>query len=127
MSRCTDLYVLPLFIPIPSFDRHVIASCENDARSWMHGQASDVVRMGLKCSDLLMGVVVEDTQLEIVGACDKPVFAADKLDAANRDFCNLKSFDHCSCVVVIYVDSAVVETSQKPRFGWMKIDAFDTV
>ena len=82
----TDLHALPALLPIPSFYRHIIAASQNDARSGVHGEASDVVRMGLKSRHFLVGVVVEDTKLEIVRTSDEPVLTGDEFDASNGDF-----------------------------------------
>ena len=43
------------------------------------------------------------------------------------DFCDFKSFDYHTSFMVVDVDSAVVETSQKPRFCGVEIDAFDVI
>ena len=83
--------------------------------------------MGFKGRDLFMGVVVEDTQLEVVGAGDEPVLAGDEADAADRYFCDLKGLDQRACFVVVDVDRAVVETGEDPGLGGMEVYAFYAV
>ena len=62
----TDLNTLPVLLPIPSLNCHVIASGQNDTCSGVNGETSDVVRMSLEGRHFLMGVIVEDAKLEIV-------------------------------------------------------------
>ena len=81
----TDLYALPSLLPIPSFDCHIIASGQDDTGGGVDGEAANVVRVSLEGGYFLVGVVVEDTKLEIVRTSDKPVLARDKLDASDRD------------------------------------------
>ena len=44
----------------------------------MNDNGSDIVGMGLEGCDLFRGVVVVDTELEVVGAANNPVLARDK-------------------------------------------------
>lgn len=104
------LNAFPLFIPIPSFDGHVITSCEHDTRSGVNCKASYIVRVGLKRDNLLVGVVIEDAQLEVVRASNEPVFSGDELDTANWDGGDLKGLDECASFVVVDIDGTVVQT-----------------
>ena len=79
------LNAFPLLVPVPGFDSHIIAPSEHDTRGGVYCKASYIVWMCLERDDLLMGVVIEDAQLEVVRAGNKPVFSGDELDAANRD------------------------------------------
>ena len=83
--------------------------------------------MGLERSDFFMRVIVEDTQLKVVRACDEPVLSGDEFDATNRHFRHLKSLDDRASIVVVYVDRAVVQSSQQPWFRRVKVDALDTI
>jgi hypothetical protein len=74
----------------------------------MNGKASDIVWMGLKCGNLFVGVVVENTQLEVVGTSHEPVLASNKFDTTNRDLRDLKSLDQSACFVVVDVDTPIV-------------------
>jgi len=46
-------------------------------------QAPDVVCVGLKCLDLVHGVVVVDPQQHVIGATHHPLLACNKLGRAN--------------------------------------------
>jgi len=81
----TNLYALPVLLPIPGLDCHVIASGQDNACGRMDGEASDVIWMSLEGGHLLVGVVVEDAKLEIVRASDEPVLTRDEFDTSNRD------------------------------------------
>ena len=71
----TYLDALPALVPIPSLDRHIVTSRQDNTRRWVHRKASNIVRMRFERSNLFMGVVVEYPQLEVVGARDEPVLA----------------------------------------------------
>ena len=49
--------------------------------------------MGFESGYFLVGVVVEDTKLEIVRTGDEPVLTGDEFDTSNRDFGNFKRLD----------------------------------
>lgn len=104
------LNTFPLLVPIPSFDSHVITPSEHDARSWVYGETSYIIRVGLERDYLLMRIVIEDAQLEVVRASNKPIFSGNELDTAYRDRGDLESFDECASFVVVDVDGTVVQT-----------------
>jgi hypothetical protein len=54
------LDALPLLFPIPSFDRHIITSGQDDVCGRMYGETPYVVRVCLEYDDLLMCIVIED-------------------------------------------------------------------
>ena len=84
--RCnSDLHTFPTLLPIPSLDRHIIASGQNDTRGGVNGKTSDIVRMSLEGGYFLVSVVVEDTKLEIVRASDEPVLTRDEFNAPDGD------------------------------------------
>ena len=122
-----DTNTFPLLVPIPCFDRHVVATGENDAKRRMHGQTSNIVRMSFECGDLLVCVVVEDAKLEVVGPSNEPILARNEAHTANRNLSNFKSFDYCASLMVVDVDTAVVKTRNEPGLGWVKVDSLDTV
>lgn len=105
------LDALPLLFPVPSFDCHVIAPAQDDVCSRMHSKTSNVVRMCLKCSDLLVGIVIEHAYLEVVGPRDEPALASDESTAPHWDLRDFESFYQCTCLMVVYVDRAIIETS----------------
>lgn len=102
------LYAFPLFLPVPRLNRHVVTPCEDDTRGRVNCQTSDVVRVGLKSDDLLVGVVIERAQLKVIGTCNKPVLARDEADTSHGNLCNFKSLHKCTGFVIIYVDRAIV-------------------
>jgi hypothetical protein len=110
----THLNTFPLLVPIPSFDGHVITSGEYDACSWVHGETSYIIRVSLERGDLLMRIVIEDTQLEVVRASNKPVFSGNKFNTAYRNSRDLESLHKCASFVVVDVDGAVVQTCKQP-------------
>lgn len=71
-----------------------------------------------------MGVVVEDSNLEVVRARDEPVLSRDEADATNGDLRDLKCLDECACVMIVDVDRAVIETGEDPGFSGMEVDTF---
>ena len=58
MKSTTYLNVLPSFIPIPSFDRHIITSSQYNGCGGMYHQTLNVIRMRFKCNNFFMGVVL---------------------------------------------------------------------
>ena len=122
-----NTYAFPLLVPIPCLDCHVIASRQDDARRRVDSQASDVVRVRFEGRNLFVRVVVEDAELEVVGAGDEPVLAGDEADAADRYFCDLEGLDQRAGFVVVDVDRAIVETSKNPRLSGMEVDAFNAI
>ena len=74
-----------------------------------------------------MRVIVEDPELEVVGACDKPVLAGDEANAADRHLRDLERLDQCAGVMIIDIDRAVVETGEDPGLGGMEVYAFYAV
>ena len=74
---------LPLLIPVPCLDRHIIATGEDDAERWMYGQASNVVGVCPKRRDLFLGIVIEDTKLEVIGPSNELVLSWDEAYAMN--------------------------------------------
>lgn len=72
----------------------------------MDGDRSDVVRVRLKRSDLLRGVVVVDTQLKVVGTADNPVFPRNKSTGSDGDIGKFKGLDDLLRLVGPDVDVA---------------------
>ena len=93
----------------------------------MNSQTSDVIWVRLERSDLLVRVVVEDAELEVVGAGNEPVLAGDEADAADRYFCDLKGLNQRACFVVVDVDRAIVKTGEDPRLGGGEVNALNAI
>lgn len=127
LLQVAHLDILPLLVPIPSLNRHVVASRKHDTRSRMDGKTSNVVGMRLEGGNLLVCVVIEDAQLEVVRASNEPVFARDELDASYRNLSDLERLDQCASFVVVDVDCAIVETGEQPGFRRMKVDTLDAI
>jgi len=49
----------------------------------MYGETSDIVGVCLERSNLVMCIVIEDAQLKVVRAGDKPVLACDEADTSD--------------------------------------------
>ena len=89
----TYLNTPPLLVPIPCLNCHIITTRQDNTCSWVYGKTSDVVRVCLKGRDLFVRVVVEDAELEVVGAGHEPVLAGDEADAADGDLGDLEGLD----------------------------------
>lgn len=92
-GKPTHLNTLPPLLPVPQLNRHIITPRQDQALRRMHSQASNIVRMRFNSSNLLPGVVVEDAEVKIVGAADKPVSARDETYATNGYFRHFEGFD----------------------------------
>jgi hypothetical protein len=93
----------------------------------MDGQAADVIRVGLERMDLLVGVVVEDAELEVVRAGDEPVLAGDEAGAADGDLGDLEGLEDGAGVDVVDLDGAVVEAGEQPGLGRVEVDVLDAI
>ena len=114
----------------------------------MHRNASDVVGVGLKYVDSLEGVVVEDTDLHVVGASDYPIFTCDKFACAHWRLAYLERFHQLLFnikknfiffyltfyVIVIYLclmipnmHISIVQADKHPRLSGMNVHRFDAV
>jgi len=74
-----------------------------------------------------MRVVIEDTQLKVIGACDEPTFSSNESAAPNGDLCDFECFHQGASLVVVYVDGTVIEARQKPWLRRMEVNCFDAV
>lgn len=59
----------------------------------MDSNSSDVVGMSFKLRNLLRGVVVIYSNLEVIGATNNPVFTCDEATSSDGDLCELKRLD----------------------------------
>lgn len=148
------LHALPLLVPIPQLNGHVIAGGEHKWLRGMHDNGADVVGVRLKGRNLLRGVVVVDSQLEVVGAADNPVLARNKAAGADGHIGQFECLDDGLRFVRPDVDVAAVECREDlamivmvntPLFGlkvlsfhggreethpwlsWVKVDALDAL
>ena len=125
--QAAHLDAFPLFFPVPSLDGHVVTSSKDDAGSGVYGETPNVVGMRLECRDFFMRVVIEDTQLKVVGTRNEPTFSSDESTAANWDFCDFECLHEGASLVVVYADGAVIETRQEPWLRGMEINCFNAV
>lgn len=61
-----DLHALPALLPIPKLNCHVIGGCEHERLGRVNGDGANVVRVCFKGGNFFGGVVVVDTQLEVI-------------------------------------------------------------
>lgn len=59
----------------------------------MNDNASNIVWMSFKGSDLLGGIVIVDSQLEVIGTADNPILSGNEATSANGNICELEGFD----------------------------------
>lgn len=59
----------------------------------MDGDSTNVVGMGLKRGNLLRGVVVVYSHLEVIGAANNPILSGDESTGTHGDICELKGLD----------------------------------
>ena len=123
----TYLDTPPLLVPVPCFNGHVITASKYYAKRWMYRKATYVVWMGFEGNNFLVSIVIEDSELEIIGTRNEPVLAGDEADAADRYFCDLKGLDQRTGFVIIDVDRAVVKTGEDPRLGWVEVNALNAI
>ena len=60
----------------------------------MNDDGANVVGVGFELGDLLGGVVVVDSDLEIVGPADNPVLASNETASSYGDIGQLEGFDN---------------------------------
>ena len=101
-----NLDALPAFLPVEQLNGHVIGGGENEGLGRVNGDGSDVVGVGLEGGDLLGGVIVVDTELEVVGAADDPVLSGNEAAGSDRDIGQLEGFDDLLSLVAPDVDMA---------------------
>ena len=66
INECTYPNVLPLFVPIPSLDRHIVTSSQHNTQRRVDRQTTNVIWVRLESDDLLVRVIIEDSKLKIV-------------------------------------------------------------
>jgi hypothetical protein len=81
----------------------------------------------LKRDDLFVRIIIEDAQLEVIRTGNEPVLARDEAYTSNGYFRNLEGFHEGTGIGVVDVHAAIVETSEQPRFGRVKVDCFDAI
>mmetsp|Transcript_20282 Transcript_20282/g.32462 ORF Transcript_20282/g.32462 Transcript_20282/m.32462 type:complete len:603 (-) Transcript_20282:150-1958(-) len=92
--------VLPVIVPIPQLDAHVVGRTENEGQTRMHRNTANVVGVRLKLLHLLARVVVVDANVHVVGAAHQPILALDKLGGTHRHLGYLKRAHNTLRVIV---------------------------
>jgi hypothetical protein len=64
---------LKAILEIPAPDCHIVTSGENEGLRWMHGNRTNIIRMGFEGCDFLRSEIVVYPQLEVIGACNEPI------------------------------------------------------
>lgn len=59
----------------------------------MNGDRANIIRVSFEGGDLLGGIVVVDTELEVIRAANNPVLARNESTGTNRDIGKLECFD----------------------------------
>ena len=137
------LDALPALLPIPELNCHVIRCGEDEGLRGVNGDGSDVVGMRLEGGDLLGGVVVVDTHLEVIGATDNPVLPRDEATGADGNVGKLECLDDLLCFVRPDIDMTcpvstalpdpslhvhtAVQSRENPWLVRMEVDALDSL
>ena len=61
-----DLHTLPCFVPIPQLNCHIIRGGKNERLGGVNDNRANVVGMCFEGGDLLGGVVIVDSKLEVI-------------------------------------------------------------
>lgn len=61
----------------------------------MYDNGADVVRVSFEGGDLFGGIVIVDSDLEIIGAADDPILAGDEAASSYGDIGELEGLDDC--------------------------------
>lgn len=89
-----NLNALPSLTPIPKPNCHVIGGGEEERLSRMDDNNPDVIWMRLKSRDLLRGVVIIHSELEIIRAASNPVLTCYEATSANGNIGDFEGFDN---------------------------------
>jgi len=100
---------IPIFIPVPGLDEHVIGTTDDDGESRMYADATDVIDVGLEYFDALHRVVIVAANIHIVRADDNPLLPGDESTASHGLICDFKSLDDVAFLVIVDEDAPIVE------------------
>ena len=81
----------------------------------MHCNVPDEVIMLFYSNDLLRSVIVEHSELVIIGAHDYPLFAGNEFSTSHRGLSDFERSNLGLLVVIIDCDVSWVEADQDPR------------
>lgn len=88
-----NLDTLPALLPIPKLNSHVIGGSQNEWLCRVDGDGPNIVRVCFERGDLLRGVVIVNTELEVIRTTNNPVLSRDKATGADRDIGKFEGLD----------------------------------
>lgn len=104
------LNTFPLLIPIPRFNRHIIAASQHDTRCGMHRQAANIIRVRLERGHFFMRIIIEHAQLEIIRASHEPIFAGNKTGTSHWHLRHFECLDDAAGFVIVNVNGPIIKT-----------------
>ena len=135
--RKTHSHQLPVLLPVPQLDCHIVAAGEDQRLRRMDVDAANIVGVGIELGHLgstgrrevhfLRCVVVVDSDFEIIAANDDPLLSLHESAGTDRTGRGIPLTDHVPCVVIPYVHLSREEGSQDPRLCRVHVDALHSV
>lgn len=83
------LDALPALLPVPELHSHVIRAGQHKRTGRVDSQLPHIITVPIKEGNLLEGVVVEDTDSQVVRASDDPGLAGNEPGGSDRRVTNL--------------------------------------
>lgn len=93
----------------------------------MHNNPPHIIRMCLERVHPLQGVIIEDSNLHVIGTGHDPVLPGNEFCTSDRQIAHLERLHELLVLMVPNVYVAAVEGAEHPRLGRMKIHTFDTI
>jgi len=93
----------------------------------MNNDGANIIGVSFELVNSLEGVVVENSDLHVIGTRYNPALPGDELGCTDRKITDLKGFDKELALVVPYVNIPVVERNKHPWFRRMEICRLDSV
>lgn len=72
-----------IFFVVPKFDLGIVGAADDERLGGVDEEGSDEVGMRLEGLHLFSGVVIEDSDLEVVGPADHPMLLGDEFDCSD--------------------------------------------
>lgn len=88
------LNTFPTFFPVPELNCHVIGSGQDERLGGMNSNRSNVIGMSLEGRDLFGGIIVVDTELEVIRTANNPVLAGNETTGSHGDISELEGFNN---------------------------------
>ena len=88
-----NLSAYPTLLPVPQSYSHIITGSQHVGLSGVNGNRTNIVRVCFEGCNLFGGVVVVDTELEVIWTADNPVLPRDESTGTDRDIGKLECFD----------------------------------